>query len=102
MDDRQISNPWGYGHFTWNHLVKVGDKTYTSTTKGKNYNAVNQLLEGLKHQGRLVIMNNGFPTIELLKDAASLWQTRIVATQRGNAAHLPCRHREYLISTKVR
>ena len=90
------------GHFTWNHLVKVGEKTYTSTNKGKNYNAVDQLLEGLKHQGRRVVMDNGFPTIELLKDAASLWQTQIVATQRGNTAHLPGRHREYLASTKVR
>ena len=89
------------GHFTYNHLTKAGIKTYTSTDNGKNYNTVEQLLEGLIGQGRLVIMDNGFPTIHLLKDAASLWNMRIIATQRGNTAHIPSRHKEFMASTKV-
>ena len=41
------------GYYTFNHLVKVGKQTYTNTGFGKNYNTVEQLLEGLKNMGRL-------------------------------------------------
>ena len=88
------------GYYTYNHLVKVGKQTYTNTGSGKNYNTVEQLLEGLKYMGRLVVMDSGFPTIQLLKDAASLWNTRIIATVRGNTAHLPKKHSSFLKNTK--
>ena len=88
------------GYYTYNHLVKVGNKTYNNTEFGKNYNTVDQLLEGLKGMGRLVVMDSGFPTIKLLKDSAKLWNTRIIATVRGNTAHLPKNHGSFMKKAK--
>ena len=51
------------GNFVCNHVVKVGKRTYVNPQKGKNYDTVDQLLSGLKDNGRLVIMDSGFPTI---------------------------------------
>ena len=88
------------GNFVCNHVVKVGKKTYVNPQKGKNYDIVDQLLSGLKDNGRLVIMDSGFPTIHLLKDARLLWETHIIATQRGNMKHLPKGHKENLSHAK--
>ena len=68
--------------------------TYVNPQKGKNYDIVDQLLSGLKDNGRLVIMDSGFPIIHLLKDARLLWETHIIATQHGNMKHLPKGHKE--------
>ena len=51
--------------------------------------------------GRLVVMDSGFPTIKLLEDAKHLWGTRMIATQRGNTAHLPTNHADYVKNTKA-
>ena len=66
-----------------NHLVNVGKKAYTSTANGKTYNIVDQLMEQHKDQGKLLVLDIGFPTVKLMKDANILWNTRVVATQRG-------------------
>ena len=50
--------------------------------------------------GRLVVMDSGFPTIKLLKDSAKLWNTRIIATVRGNTAHLPKNHGSFMKKAK--
>ena len=76
----------------YNHLTKVGKYTYTDTTHGKNYNAVEQLIHDVKGMGKTVTMDSGFPTLKLLKDAKEEWNTAIVATLRGNVAHLPSKH----------
>ena len=52
--------------FIWNHLVHVGKYTYTSTQRGKYFNIVEQLLDGLTGVGQPVAPNNPFPTISLL------------------------------------
>lgn len=88
------------GYFIANHVVKVGKKSYVSPQNGKNYDIVDQLLLGLKDNGRSVIMDSGFPTLKLLRDARQLWGTGIIATQRGNTAHLPLSHKENLKSAK--
>ena len=82
------------GYFIANHVVKVGKKSYVSPRNGKNYDIVEQLLSGLKDNGRSVIMDSGFPTLKLLHDARRLWGTGIIATQPGNTAHLPLSHKE--------
>lgn len=81
------------GFFTSNHIVKVGKKTYhREPTKGKNYYIVEHLIQDYKNQGRLLVIDSGFPTINLLRDAKLLWGTRVIATQRGNTSHLPKSH----------
>ena len=50
--------------------------------------------------GRLVVIDSCFPTIQLLKDAARIWNTRIIATVRGNTAHLPKKHSSFLKNAK--
>ena len=80
------------GYFVYNHLTKVGKYTYTETTHGKNYNAVEQLIHDVKGMGKTVTLDTGFPTLKLLKDAKEEWNTAIVATLRGNVAHLPSKH----------
>ena len=54
---------------------------------------MDQRTSGLKHAGRLVIMYSGFPTLRLVSDAKRLWRTQIIATQHGNAAHVPSSHK---------
>eukprot|EP00794_Sanderia_malayensis_P005758 gene5758-biopygen4674 len=88
------------GNFVYNHVVKVGKKTYLNPQRGKNYDIVYQLLSGMKDNGRLVIMDSGFPTIDLLKDARVLWETQIIATQCGNAKHLPKNHKVNVIQAR--
>ena len=84
-----------------NHVVKVGKKTYKHPENGKNYDMVDQLTEGLKNRGRLVVMDSGFPTFKLMVDAKEQWNTRLISTQRGNTAHLPKSHKENLRSAKA-
>eukprot|EP00794_Sanderia_malayensis_P001952 gene1952-biopygen1771 len=76
-------------YFVLSHVTKVGKKSYVHPENGKNYDIVDQLLQGVKGSGRLVVMDSGFPTIKLLTEARELWQIQIIATQRGNTAHLP-------------
>ena len=73
-------------------ITKVGKYTYTDTTHGKNYNAVEQLIHDLKGMGKTVTMDSGFPALKLLKDAKEEWNIAIVATLRGHVAHLPSEH----------
>ena len=67
--------------FIWNHLVRVGKYPYTSTQNGKYFNIVEQLLDGLTGVGRLVALDNAFPTISLLRTAKTDWNRVIVATK---------------------
>ena len=67
--------------------MKVGRKTYTSTARGKTYHIVDQLLSSHNGNGKRVVLDNGFPTIKLLEDAKTLWNTQVVATQKGKTAH---------------
>ena len=83
-----------------NHLVKAGNKTYTSTVKGMTYNIVEQLIEAHKNQGKMLVLDSGFPTLPLIEDAKKVWNTSIVATQRGKTAHFPCRHAEFVKKAK--
>ena len=85
------------GTFIWNHLVHVGRYTYTSTENGKYFNVVEQLVEGLTGAGRLLALDNAFPTIKLLQVAKTDWNTAIVATQAGNTKHLAENHVNILI-----
>ena len=64
----------------------------------KNYEMVDQLLSGPKANGRLAIIDNGFPIVNLLKESAS--GTQIIATQRGNTKHLPKIHKDHLSQAK--
>ncbi len=50
--------------------------------------------------GRLLIMDSWFPTLKLLNDARLLWKTTIIATQRGNIAHLPVSHKTNVKTAK--
>ena len=83
-----------------NHLVKVGRKTYISTAKGKTYNIVDQFLSSYKGNGKLVVLDNGFPTIKLLEDAKTLWNTRAVATEKGKTAHFSFCHQKFMKQAK--
>ena len=78
--------------FIWNPLVHVGKYIYTSIQNGKYFNIVEQILDGLTGVGRLVVLDNAFPTISLLRTAKIDWNTVIVATQAGNTKHLPEKH----------
>ena len=89
------------GNYVANHVVKVGKKTYRNPANGKNYDIVDQLSAGYKDTGRLIVMDSGFPTTKLMEDAKRLWNTRLIATQRGNTAHFPQSHKENLRSTKA-
>ena len=88
------------GYMITNHLVKVGRKTYTSTARGKTYNIVDQLLSSHKGSGKLVVLDNGFPMIKRLEDAKTLWNTQVVATQKGKTAHFPSRHQKFMKQAK--
>ena len=79
------------GFFTSNHIVKVGKKTYNSEpTKGKNYYIVEHLIEDYKNQGRLLVIDSGFPTMNLLIEAKLLWGTRVIATQLAQETFSKC------------
>ena len=80
------------GNFVANHVVKCGKKTYKNAQNGKNYDIVYQLLTGFKNDGRLAVMDSGFPTVRLMEDAKTIWGTKLIATQRGNTAHWPKTH----------
>ena len=82
------------------HLAKVGRKTYTSTSRGKTHNIVDQLLDPHKEKGKLLVLDNGFPTVKVLEDAKQMWNTKVVATQRGKTAHFPARHQKFMKQTK--
>ena len=73
-----------------NHLVKVRRKTYTSTARSKTYNIVNLFLSFHKGNGKIVALDNGFPTIKRLEDA----------TRKGKTAHFPSRHRKFMKQAK--
>ena len=60
-----------------------------------------QLTEGLKNHGRLVVMDSGFPSFKLMVDAKEQWNARLISTQRGNTAHLPKSHKENQTSAKA-
>ena len=77
------------GYFVYNHLTKVGKYSYTDLSKGKNYNVVDQLISEVKGLGKTVVMDSGFPTVSLVKDAKQEWNTAIISTLGGNVAHLP-------------
>lgn len=97
----KVSNKGQHGcYFINNHVTKVGKKSYVHPENGKNYDIVDQLIVGLKDESRLVVMDNGFPTVKLLKDARELWKTKVIATQRGNTAHLPKSHKTNVKKTK--
>eukprot|EP00795_Rhopilema_esculentum_P004046 gene4046-20219_t len=88
------------GNFVANHVVKCGSKTYKKAANGKNYDIIEQLIENFKNEGRLVVMDSGFPTTKLMEDAKEIWGTRLIATQRGNTAHLPKTHKENIKAAK--
>ncbi len=88
------------GYFVVNHVVKVGKKSYKSPQNGKNYDIVDQLLSGLKGVGRSVVMDSGFPTLKLLRDSRQQWHTQVIATQRGNTAHMPNNHKRNIQSAR--
>ena len=69
-------------------FAKAGRKTYTSPSCGKIHNIVDQLLDPHKGNGKLLVIDNGFSTIQLLEDARQMWNTQVVATQRVKTAHL--------------
>ncbi len=97
----KIADKGQFGYtFVSNHIVKVGKKTYANPQNGKNYHLVDQLLNGFKFRGRLVVMDNGYPTIKLLKDAKEQWNTTIIATQRGNTAHMRRNHKANISKVK--
>ena len=69
MDCRIFAEVGGKeGSFVSNHLVKVGKATYTDVSKGKTYNMVKLRLTDVIGQGKLVVLNSGFPTLCLLRD----------------------------------
>ena len=88
------------GYAITDHLAKVGRKTYTSTSRGKTHNIVDQLLDPHKGKGKLLVLDNGFPTVKLLEDAKQMWNTKIVAAQRVKTAHFPARHQKFMKQTK--
>ena len=58
------------------------------------------LIDPHKGKGKLLVLDNGFPTVKLLEDAKQMWNTKIVATQRGKTAHFPARHQKFMKQTK--
>ena len=80
------------GYYVHNHLSKIEKYSYTDTSKGKNYNTVDQLTAEVKGLGKTIVMDSSFPTLSLVEDAREKWNTPIVLTQRGNVAHLPSKH----------
>ena len=97
----KISDKGQYGgYFVCNHVVKVGRKSYVHPQNGKDYDIVDQLIDGLKNSGRLGVMDSGFPTLKLMKDSWQLWRTQMITTQRGNTAHMPSNHKVHLKKAK--
>ena len=62
------------GSFVLNDLVKCGKHTHTNTDKGKNYNAVNQVLDcvNIFGSGRLVVLDSAYLTKILFEDAKAV------------------------------
>ena len=97
----KISDQGTYGgYFVCDHVVKVGKKSYVYPKNGKNYDIVDQLTAGLKDSGRLIVMDSGFPNLKLTKDSWQLWRTRMIATRRGNTAHMPRNHKVHFKKAK--
>ena len=85
----QIGDTGSIGNvFIWNLLVHVGRYTYTSSEHGKYFNVVEQLLEGLTSVGRLLVLDNAFPTLSLWQIERDDWNTATIATQSSNTKHL--------------
>ena len=82
------------------HLAKIGRKTYSSTSRGKSHDTVDQLLDPHKGKDKLLVIDNGFPAIQLLENAKQMKNTKVVATQRGKTVRLPARHQMFLKQTK--
>ena len=72
--------------------MKCGKHTHTNTDKGKNYNAVNQVLDcmNILGSGRLVSLDSAYLTNRLFKDAKAVWNLCMIGTLRPNTVHLPC------------
>ena len=88
------------GHAITDHLPKVGHKLYISTFRGKTHNVVDQLLDPHKgRKGKLLVIDNGFLITQLLEDAKQMWNTNVVAMQRGKTTHFPARHQTFLKQT---
>ena len=63
------------------HLVRVGKYTYSATERGKKLNVIEQLIEEYKHKGKCIVIDRGYPTVQLFDVAYTEWDTRIVSTQ---------------------
>ena len=79
------------GAFVLNDVVKCGKYCHTDTDKGRNYNVINQVLEGANviGSGRLIVLDSAYVTTVLFKDAKSKWNLRMIGTLRSSTAHLP-------------
>ena len=69
------------GYIVLNHLIRVGKYTYTDASRGKNVNIVDQLSQKYQGQGKCIVVDRGYPKIQMLKIARNEWGTRIVSTQ---------------------
>ena len=77
------------GYAITDHLAKVGRKTYTLTSREQTDNTVDQLLEPHNGKGKILVIDNGFPTIQLLEDAKQMLNTKVVAMQMSKQP-FPC------------
>ena len=77
------------GAFVLNDLVKCGKYSHTDTAKGRNYNVINQVLEGANviGSGRLIALDSVYVTTVLFKDAKSKWNLRNFSAIKSRATH---------------
>ena len=65
------------GFFVLDHLVRVG----------KNLNVIEQLTQQYHNMGKCVVVDRGYPTIDLMRVARNEWGLRIVSNQGRYHTH---------------
>ena len=58
------------GFFVLDHLVRVG----------KNLNVIEQLTQQYHNMGKCVVVDRGYPTIDLMRVARNEWGSQIIST----------------------
>ena len=75
------------GFFVLDHLVRVGKYTYTDTARGKNLNVIEQLTQQYHNMGKCVVVDRGYPTIDLMRVARNEWGLQIDSTKGRYHTH---------------
>ena len=77
-------------------LRKSGAKHIPQLPVEKPITLLINCLTPTKRKKKLLVIDNGFPTVQLLEHVKQMLKTKVVATQRGITAHSLARHQTFL------